>query len=492
MRAFVVGCLALALGAGCGSSSRSDSDPGGGGAGPTQVNLKVTTVGKGVVRRADGDCRGTCTTQYVAGTQIHLLAVPDPAASFVAWGGACSGAGRCDLALVADREVTATFADAIPPPPPPAPTKLNLSASISGPGTVTGGGLDCGDSTSTCDVMVASGTTVTLTASPADGSRFAGWGGACNGTSTTCQLAANSDVRVTAQFQPEMQVLVPNDGGNGAQIALNPTRLFWVRSGSIWSIPKTGGEAVKVAGGNEFPSTLAADDAHVYWSNGSDIFSAPADGGEAGLLFTAPSVGKLVVDERGALYWTANDSPDGSVFRLRDGVATQLAKDQHPNGAVDVDATHVYFGAWDGSGFLRRVLRDGGPVEQVLACGTGCVIRSIRVDPQLIYFRSWTTPCDSNDGYVQTVSKADFSARSLLTGNGGGDCLYYGEMDVSASVAYWTWEGGAPPFGIFRATASGSGFAAIESNGDANWPTVRVDDQAIYYMRAGAIVRRLK
>ena len=97
MRAFVVGCLALALGAGCGSSSRSDSNPGGGGAGPTEVNLKVTTVGKGVVRGADGDCHGTCTTQYVAGTQIHLLAVPDPAASFVAWGGACSGAGRCDL-----------------------------------------------------------------------------------------------------------------------------------------------------------------------------------------------------------------------------------------------------------------------------------------------------------------------------------------------------------------------------------------------------------
>jgi hypothetical protein len=305
----------------------------------------------------------------------------------------------------------------------------------------------------------------------------------------TCQLTLQSDVHVTAEFQSEVQVLVPNDGGNGAQIALNSTHLFWVRSGSIWSVPKLGGDAFKVAGGNGFPSTFVADDAHVYWSNGSDIFSAPAGGGQASLLFTAPSVGTLVVDERGALYWTANDSPDGSVFRFLNGVATQLAKDQHPSGAVAVDATHVYFSAFDGSGFLRRVRRDGGAVEQVLSCGSGCFIQTVRVDPQLVYFRSWTNPCDSNDGYVQTVSKSNFGARSILTGNGGGDCLYYGEMDVNAGVAYWTWAAGATPYGIFRADASGGGFAAIESSSDANWPTVRVDDQAIYYLRGGAIIR---
>jgi hypothetical protein len=371
---------------------------------------------------------------------------------------------------------------------------VQLSASVTGPGTVTGGGLACGDSSSICDVMVASGTAVTLTASPSSGSRFAGWGGACSGASATCQLTLQSDVELTAEFQSDVLVLVPNDGGNGARIALNSTHLFWMRSGAIWAVPKGGGNAVKVAEGGGFPSTFVADDAHVYWSNGSEIFSAPAGGGPATLLFTAPSAGRLVLDERGALYWAANDSPDGSIFRLRNGVATQLAKDQHPGGAVAVDSTHVYFAAQEASGgVLRRVPRDGGPVEQVLSCEADCSIQTVRVDPQHIYIRSYRAPpCRSDSGYVQVVSKSDFSARSILTGNGGGDCLYYGEMDVNAGVAYWTWEAGASPYGIFRANANGSGFAAIESSNDANWPTVRVDDQAIYYLRAGAIVRRLK
>ena len=577
MRALIAGSLTLALVASCGSgsSSGSNSNGGSGGGGSTQVGLKINTTGNGLVRGVGADCRGSCTTQLPVGTQVHLVAVPDSGASFVAWSGACSGTGGCDLTLDADREVSATFASAPLPPPdqrrltvtvtgsgqvkssppglscdsstcsanftagasitltatassgftfagwggdcsgsgecivslsqdgavsasfvsqPPPPAQVRLSASVNGPGTVTGGGLDCGASSSTCEVMVASGTAVTLTASPANDARFASWGGACSGTSTNCDLTLRADVQVTAEFQPQVMVLIPQQGGISGPVALNSTHVLWSQDRSIWSIPKTGGTArllVNVPETDGFPSTMVADEAFIYWSNGSDILSSPTTGGQASHVFTATSVGPLVIDERGAVYWAANDSPDGSIFRLRDGVGSQLAKDQQPGGAIAVDATHVYYYSESDSGVLRRVPRDGGPVEKVFSCA-GCYIRTIRVDPQNIYFRSWTAPCDSNDGFVHVLSKSDFSARAILTGNGGGDCLYYGAMDVNSSVVYWAWEEGATPYGIFRANADGSGFAAIETDDHSGWPSVFVDDQAIYYSRRREFVRRLK
>src|SRR2546421_42792 len=486
MRALMAGSLTLGLVASCGSgsSSGSNSNGGSGGGGSTQVGLKINTTGNGLVRGVGADCRGSCTTQLPVGTQVHLVAVPDSGASFVAWSGACSGTGGCDLTLDADREVSATFASA--PLPPPDQRRLTV--------TVTGGALDCGASSSTCDVMVASGTAVTLTASPASDARFASWGGACSGTSTNCDLTLRADVQVTAEFQPQVMVLIPQQEGISGPVALNSTHVLWSQDRSIWSIPKTGGTArllVNIPEADGFPSTMVADEAFIYWSNGSDILSSPTTGGQASHVFTATSVGPLVIDERGAVYWAANDSPDGSIFRLRDGVGSQLAKDQQPGGAIAVDATHVYYYSGSDSGVLRPVPLDGGPVEKVFSCAGG-YIRTIRVDPQNIYFRSWTAPCDSNDGFVHVLSKSDFSARAILTGNGGGDCLYNGGMGATSSVVYWAWEEGATPYGIFRANADGSGFAAIETDDHSGGPSVFVDDQAIYYSRRREFVRRLK
>ena len=60
------------------------------------------------------------------------------------------------------------------------------------------------------------------------------------------------------------------------------------------------------------------------------------------------------------------------------------------------------------------------------------------------------------------------------------------------SVVYWNWLGGAP-YGIFRANADGTGFAAVDtSNDDSNWYGLRIDDAALYYAHGGAIIRRLK
>jgi hypothetical protein len=80
-------------------------------------------------------------------------------------------------------------------------------------GTVTSSpaGINCG---STCVATFASGTTVTLTATPTGKARFAGWSGDCSGKSS-CVLSMTADHAVTATFarrgaqQPQAACTVP-------------------------------------------------------------------------------------------------------------------------------------------------------------------------------------------------------------------------------------------------------------------------------------------
>lgn len=75
--------------------------------------------------------------------------------------------------------------------------QLSVSTSGSGSGTVTASGIACG---SDCTESYAGGTSVTLTAAAASGSKFAGWSGACSGTAATCTVSMNAQMAVTASF----------------------------------------------------------------------------------------------------------------------------------------------------------------------------------------------------------------------------------------------------------------------------------------------------
>jgi List-Bact-rpt repeat protein len=74
---------------------------------------------------------------------------------------------------------------------------LTVSKSGTGSGTVTGTGINCG---ADCTEILASGTSVALTAAAASGSTFAGWsGGGCTGTGT-CTVTMSAATTVTASF----------------------------------------------------------------------------------------------------------------------------------------------------------------------------------------------------------------------------------------------------------------------------------------------------
>lgn len=77
--------------------------------------------------------------------------------------------------------------------------RLSVTRAGVGTGSVASSpsGLDCG---ATCTAVFDGGTSITLTATAADGSVFTGWSGDCSGTSRTCTVAMQRARSVTASF----------------------------------------------------------------------------------------------------------------------------------------------------------------------------------------------------------------------------------------------------------------------------------------------------
>jgi trimeric autotransporter adhesin len=110
---------------------------------------------------------------------------------------------RCQVAA-ANRAggATATSAPVAFPAVSRAAASFSLSVSKAGGGagsvTSSPGGIDCG---AACTAGYDDGTNVTLTATPAGGSRFDGWSGDCTGTGA-CSVAMTAGRSVTATFTP--------------------------------------------------------------------------------------------------------------------------------------------------------------------------------------------------------------------------------------------------------------------------------------------------
>jgi phospholipase C len=165
---------------------------------PSSIELKVQNAGTGggtVTSAPLGiNCGSACSANFASGTSVTLTSKPDANSLFAGWSGACTGTGTCTILLAIQSSVTATFSASAQPPP--ATVVLTVTDSGGGTGTVTSApaGISCG---STCSASFATGTSVTLTANPSDGSTFIAWTGACSGTAP-CTLTLESDTAVGA------------------------------------------------------------------------------------------------------------------------------------------------------------------------------------------------------------------------------------------------------------------------------------------------------
>ena len=166
--------------------------------------LTITTTGTGfgtVTSNPTGINCGpdtTCAGAFNQCTPVTLTATAAQGSRFAGWGGACSGnSSTCSTIVSTDKPVTATFNLT-------ASTRnlLTVNKSGAGSGTVISNptGINCGPTCPTASTTFAVGTTVTLTATPAQGSIFFHWLGNCAGTSTSCNVTMNAATNVTAVF----------------------------------------------------------------------------------------------------------------------------------------------------------------------------------------------------------------------------------------------------------------------------------------------------
>ncbi len=127
-------------------------------------------------------------------------------------------------------------------------TTLNLTVAVQGAsyGSVSSNpaGINCG---ATCSYNFNNATTtVTLTATPANGGNFAGWGGACSGTQLSCTVNISQAQSVTATFS-----------NVSLSQALDNPNLTWTTSGNT---PWFGETTVSEAGGSAAASgSIAAN-----------------------------------------------------------------------------------------------------------------------------------------------------------------------------------------------------------------------------------------
>ncbi|HKG95733.1 MAG TPA: hypothetical protein VKA84_27735 [Gemmatimonadaceae bacterium] len=168
---------------------------------------------------ACGDAGQDCAELYPEGTTVTLTAQPGASSVFVEWGGACAGeVVTVTVFMNANKTCTAEFRVGV--------DTVLVFKSGSGKGTVTSNppGIDCGPD---CDYQYegyVKGTVVTLTAAPAQGSRFVEWSGDCvaNGATATVTLDGH-DRACTARFDsalPKTLTVVPTGSGSGSVSSL--------------------------------------------------------------------------------------------------------------------------------------------------------------------------------------------------------------------------------------------------------------------------------
>jgi len=162
----------------------------------TQIKytLSVSKTGSGTVTSDVGgiNCGATCSASLSTDTAVTLTATPATGYAFTGWSGACTGTGTCTTTMNAARSVMATFTQ----------VTYSMGVTVVGSGSVSSSpsGITCGAS---CSASFPSGTSVTLTATPATGYAFSGWSGSCTGTGT-CVTSMSGAKAVTATFSTQL------------------------------------------------------------------------------------------------------------------------------------------------------------------------------------------------------------------------------------------------------------------------------------------------
>jgi hypothetical protein len=173
--------------------------PGSGETGGGQVSSQIGAAGTISCTLNGSSATKTCSATVKSGSVFVLIEAANATSNFAGWSGACSGTGGCVVTMSQNQTVSPTFT-----------TQQNpFAVTITGNGAVTSISnptvateINCANPLppSVCSTNFASGTQVTLTATPATGYSFSSWtAGPCNGSPTnTCAFTVSSSTSSTA------------------------------------------------------------------------------------------------------------------------------------------------------------------------------------------------------------------------------------------------------------------------------------------------------
>jgi uncharacterized repeat protein (TIGR02543 family) len=150
---------------------------------------------------------------YTQGQFVTFTATPADGSRFEGWGGSLTGnTNPVNLVVDANKVITATFIDV-----------FTVGATVSsGEGTVI---------FNPSGAEFLSGTTLSVSAVPADGYRFGSWGGALSGTANPTTLPVDSNKEVTASFVKQWSLTVQAD--EGGSVATTPSAVLHDQGTSV-------------------------------------------------------------------------------------------------------------------------------------------------------------------------------------------------------------------------------------------------------------------
>jgi uncharacterized repeat protein (TIGR02543 family) len=160
---------------------------------PNSHTLSVSKVGSGTITSvpASISCGATCSTQFVHGSTVSLLAQPDYGFAFAGWSGACASTGTCVVTMDSDKSVSANFIEL--PKYPVKVTKPSTGVISSEPA-----GILCGGSNRQCASTFSS---AKLIATPNPGYEFIRWNGCQAPEGNICYIKPTGKMALSAVFK---------------------------------------------------------------------------------------------------------------------------------------------------------------------------------------------------------------------------------------------------------------------------------------------------
>ena len=232
-----------------------------------------------------------------------------------------------------------------------------------------------------------------------------------SGLSTTSSLAVDeistawtdsAGIHIVANVGGPSVTLAPT-AGDSAEIAMDATDLYFTNfpSHQVVRVSRDGASGLlAVADLEDSPFGITLDNANVYFTNlfSGSVKSLPKSGGAVTELATGGGASQIVLDNSYA-YWVG-DGGLKRVYAIGGGPTEVLANDPTIQlSAIGIDSDSVFFPTYDnGFGTIQAVSLNGG-VPRVLASGQSLVVEGLQSDGAALYYT------DAYGGRVMKVAK---------------------------------------------------------------------------------------